>query len=51
MGKKKDDEDDIKAIRRDDRNLRISGMRWEEDIEDPAIEHLRLLREEVEMDE
>lgn len=51
MGKKKNDEDDIKAIRRDDRNLSVSGKRWEEDIEDPAIEHLRLIREDVEHDE
>jgi len=52
MGKKKDDEDDdIEAIRRDDRNLSIAGKRWEEDIDDPAIEHMRLIREDVEHDE
>lgn len=50
MGKKKD-EDNIAEIRRDDRNLSVAGKRWEEDIDDPAIEHLRLIREDVEHDE
>jgi hypothetical protein len=51
MAKGKDEEDDIEAIRRDDRNLSIAGKRWEEDIDDPAIEHLRFIREDVEHDE
>jgi hypothetical protein len=50
MAKDKDEKDDIEAIRRDDRNLSIAGKRWEEDIDDPAIEHMRLIREDVEHD-
>lgn len=50
MGKDKDEQDDVAAIRRDDRNLSVAGKRWEEDIDDPAIEHLRLIREDVEHD-
>lgn len=50
MGKK-DDEDNIEEIRKDDRNIEIARRRWEEDIEDPAIEHMRLIREDVEHDE
>lgn len=48
MGNNKDN---INDIRKDDRNLSIAGKRWEEDIDDPAIEHLRLIREDVEMDD
>lgn len=50
MGKDKDIES-LKGIKRDDRNLSIAGRRWEEDIDDPAIEHLRLIREDVEKDD
>lgn len=54
MGNKKDDnveEYDFKQSREDDRNLDIAGKRWQQDVEDPAIEHLRLIREDVEHDE
>lgn len=50
MGKKKD-EDNIEGIRKDDRNIEIARRRWEEDIDDPAIEILREIREDVEHDE
>jgi hypothetical protein len=45
------EQDNLDAIRRDDRNLSIAGKRWEEDVNDPAIEHLRLIREDVEMED
>lgn len=48
MGK---NDDNIKDIKKDDRNLSIAGKRWEEDIDDPAIEHMRLIREDVERDD
>lgn len=47
----KDKSDDLSEIKKDDRNLSIAGKRWGEDIDDPAIEHLRLIREDVEHDE
>jgi hypothetical protein len=50
MAKDKDIES-LKGIKRDDRNLSIAGKRWEEDIDDPAIEHLRLIREDVEKED
>lgn len=46
-----DKPENMKDIKRDDRNLSIAGNRWEEDIQDPAIEHLRLIREDVEKDD
>lgn len=50
MGKK---DDNIKAIKRDDRNLNIAGKRWEEaaNIEDTAVNLLSQIREDVEHDE
>lgn len=48
---KEKDPDNIEEINRDDRHLSIAGRRWEEDIDDPAIEHMRLIREDVEHDE
>jgi hypothetical protein len=51
MAKKKDEDIDFEQARKDDRNLNVAGKRWEEDIDDPAIQHLRLIREDVEMDD
>lgn len=53
-GRKKDDnveEFDFEQARKDEKNLNVAGNRWEEDIDDPAIEHMRLIREDVEHDE
>lgn len=47
----KDKPENMKDIKRDDRNLSVAGKRWEEDIDDPAIELLREIREDVEHDE
>jgi hypothetical protein len=48
---RKDEPEDLEEVRRDDRNLSIAGKRWEEDVNDPAIEHMRLIREDVEHDD
>lgn len=52
MGRNKDEEPvDFEQAQKDHKNIEISRRRWEEDIDDPAIEHMRLIREEVEKDE
>lgn len=52
MGRKKDDEPvDLEQFKKDERNIEIARRRWEEDIDDPAIEVMRLIREDVEHDE
>lgn len=52
MGKKKD-EDSIDAIKRDDRNLSIAGKRWDElvNVDDEAVIHMALIRDEVEQED
>lgn len=52
MGRK-NEPDDLDAVRRDDRNLRMAGNRWEEtaNLDDDAVIFLAQIREDVEEDD